>query len=458
MDKKEINLVLKKSEKAFKIYRDISNANRAKFLRVIATEIETLGDALLNTASRETNLPITRLTGERGRTLLQLRLFADLIENGAYAEPIIEKNLRKMLIPLGTVAVFGSSNFPFAYSTAGGDTASALAVGCPVIVKGHPAHIETSRMVADAILKAAAQTKMPDGVFAHIEGDIDVGEYLVKHPVVKAVGFTGSFQGGKALFDLANRRKVPIPVFAEMGSINPVFLFENALIKDAEKIATLLADSITLGVGQFCTNPGLIIGIESSRLTNFITLLKNKLKAKMSGAMLHQGIADSYKKGIEKMFSEKNVELSIFNNDEIPINGFPVLGVVDGSEFLKNKTLHQEVFGPFTLVVICKNKNERDRIIENLEGQLTASLFAEPSDLKNQQKLIQAISQICGRINLNNVPTGVEVTHAMQHGGPFPASTDSRYGAVGQSAVLRWLRPICYQNFSEELLPEALKK
>ncbi len=465
---KDINNILKKSARAFKTYCQKTGKQKAVFLRTIAEEILNLGDELLETASRETHLPIPRLTGERGRTVTQLEIYASQIEEGSWVDAVIDTatpdrlplprvDLRKMNVPIGTVVVFGSSNFPFAYSTAGGDTASALATGCPVVVKGHPAHPETSRMVASAILKAAAKTGMPDGVFAHVEGGIDVGTYLVKHPNVQAVGFTGSLSGGKALFDLANKRKVPIPVFAEMGSINPVFLFENALILRGSKMAEQLADSVTLGVGQFCTNPGLIIGIDSPAMTHFIAELKHKMQPRMSAPMLHQGIANNFQKGLQSIENQHIEQFISFNKDDNPINGAPSMGVTNGDIFLKNKALHQEVFGPFTLVVKCKNKAQMQRIAETLEGQLTASLMAETADLSDNKGLIQAIATKCGRFNLNTVPTGVEVTHAMQHGGPFPATTDSRYGAVGQSAVYRWVRPLCYQNFDDAFLPSALQ-
>ena len=473
---KDINNILKKAEQAFKKYSQKSGKQRAFFLRTIAEEIENLGDNLLETANRETHLPLPRLTGERGRTIGQLRLYAAQIEEGSWVDAIIDTaipnrqplpkvDLRKMLVPMGPVVVFGSSNFPFAYSTAGGDTASALAAGCPVIVKGHPAHPETSRLVAGAILKAAEKTKMPEGVFAHVEGGIEVGTYLVKHPIVKAVGFTGSFSGGKALFDLANKRKVPIPVFAEMGSINPVFLFENALILRGGKIAEQLADSVTLGVGQFCTKPGLIIGIESDALNSFTKELNEKMKPKPAIPMLHQGIANNFRKGLQSIENQlivahpdkSGAEFNVYKNDAKDNSGYPVVGVTNGATFLKNKALHQEIFGPFTLVVKCKNKAEMKRVAEKLEGQLTASLMAETSDLKGNKDLLQAISEKCGRFNLNNVPTGVEVTYAMQHGGPFPSSTDSRYGSVGHSAIFRWVRPLTYQNFEDAFLPDELK-
>jgi 2,5-dioxopentanoate dehydrogenase len=465
---KDINKILKKAEQAFKKYSQKTGKQKAVFLRAIAEEIENLGDVLLQTASRETNLPLPRLTGERGRTVGQLRLYAAQIEEGSWVDAVIDTampdrqplprvDLRKMNVPLGPVVVFGSSNFPFAYSTAGGDTASALASGCPVVVKGHPAHPETSRMVASAILKAVAKTGMPEGVFGHVEGGIEVGTYLVKHPIVKAVGFTGSLSGGRALFDLANKRKVPIPVFAEMGSTNPVFVFENALILRGPKIAEQLADSVTLGVGQFCTKPGFVIGVETAAFNGFVETLQAKMQPKMPTPMLHQGIANNFKKGLQNIENQNISQFSIYNKDETPINGTPSVGVTDGATFLKNKTLHQEVFGPFTLVIKCKNKAQMKQIAEKLEGQLTASLMAETADLAANKDIIQAITTKCGRFNLNNVPTGVEVAEAMQHGGPYPASTDSRYGAVGHSAIYRWVRPLCYQNFDDAFLPNELK-
>ena len=464
----QINAILKESQKAFKTYKNTSGKQKAAFLRAIATEIDALGDQLIQTASRESNLPLGRFMGERGRTTGQLRLFADYLEEGSWVDatidtaqperqPIPKVDLRKMLVPIGPTVVFGASNFPLAFSTAGGDTASALASGCPVVVKAHPAHPETSRLVALAIEKAAHRTKMPKGVFAHIEGGIEVGTALTKHPSVKAVAFTGSFFAGKALFDLANKRKQPIPVFAEMGSINPTFLFENALVLRGESLAAQLADSVTLGVGQFCTNPGLIIGVQSAAFNDFLTQFNEKMQAKSPTPMLHQGIANNFKKGVELVEKQEDVTVSSVPKSQNTLDGNPAVGVVDGAVFLKNKTLHHEVFGPFSLVVKCKDKGEMKRIVEKLEGQLTATLMAEPDDLKQNKGLIADISEKCGRIMTNNVPTGVEVTHAMQHGGPFPSTTDSRFTSVGTSAILRFVRPLCYQNFDDNFLPDTLK-
>jgi 2,5-dioxopentanoate dehydrogenase len=466
---KEINKILSQSSKAFAIYRHFSGKQKAAFLRAIAEEIELLGETLINTASRESNLPTARFMGERGRTTGQLRLFADYIEEGSWVDatidtaiperqPLPKVDIRKMLVPMGTVVGFGASNFPLAFSTAGGDTASALAAGCPVVVKAHPAHLETARLVASAIEKAAKRTKMPVGVFAQIEGGIDVGTYLVKHTAVKAVAFTGSYLGGKALFDVANKRKQPIPVFSEMGSINPVFLFENALVNRNEILATQLADSVTLGVGQFCTNPGLIVGVESAAFDAFLEHFKSKMQAKTTAPMLHQGIANNYKKSLEVVKNQANTQVLSTSESDNLLHGQPSVGVVSGADFLKNKNLHHEVFGPFSLVVKCKNTNELKRIVDKLEGQLTATLMAEPADLKKQTALMDAISEKCGRFVINNVPTGVEVTHAMHHGGGFPSTTDSRFTSVGTSAIVRFVRPLCFQNFSNDLLPDALKE
>lgn len=466
---KDINQLLAQSNNAYKIYRFYSGKQKGDFLRQIAEEIENLGDLLIETANAESHLPVARLTGERGRTTGQLRLFSQLLEEGSWVDAIIDKaipdrqpipkvDLRKMLVPLGTVVVFGASNFPLAFSTAGGDTASALASGCPVVVKGHPSHIETSRLIASAIEKAASKTGMPKGVFTHIEGGVEVGKYLAKHPAVSAVAFTGSFVAGKSLFDLANKRKQPIPVFAEMGSINPVVLFDNALKIRAESLATELADSVALGIGQFCTNPGLILGIESDGLDMFLKGFINKMKLKTAGPMLHEGIARNFEKGVKSIENQAGTVIQTIEKEDNLLYGHPTVGVVSGATFLKNKLLHQEIFGPFSMVVKCKDIKELSSIIKKLDGQLTATLMAESCDLKTNGTLIELISEKCGRLIINNVPTGVEVTHAMQHGGPFPSTTDSRFTSVGTSAIFRFVRPFCFQNFPDNLLPDALKE
>lgn len=465
----EINSIMQQAWQAFHVYRKYSLKQRADFMRTIAAEIEKLGDELLETTGRETNLPEPRLRNERARTLFQLVSYADACEKGNWLEARIDtaipdKNpprpdIRKMLLPIGPVVVFGAANFPFAYSTAGGDTASAFAAGCPVIVKAHPAHPATSELVAKAVLKAVAETNMPDGIFAHVHGvSFEVGKAIIEHPFTKAVGFTGSYSGGRQLFDWANQRKEPIPVFAEMSSINPVFLLPEKLQTDAAAIAKMFAGSITLGVGQFCTNPGLIVGIESDELTEFVWILGQEIKQMQPAAMLHKGIYQNYIGKREQSLSQPGVE-TIAEADTLAEEGQGVatLASATGSAFLGNPLLHQEVFGPYSLLIRCENKDEMLQVAQHLEGQLTATLMATENDIRNNDNLVEAVKNICGRIIMNGVPTGVEVCLSMQHGGPFPATTDSRFGSVGADAIKRFARPVAFQNWPDELLPEELK-
>lgn len=454
---------------AFHVYRKYSLKQRADFMRAVAAEIEKLGDELLETTGRETNLPEPRLRNERARTIFQLVSYADACEKGDWLEARIDtaipdKNppkpdIRKMLVPIGPVVVFGAANFPFAYSTAGGDTASAFAAGCPVIVKAHPAHPATSELVAKAVLKAAAETKMPDGVFAHVHGvSFEVGKALIEHPCTKAVGFTGSNTGGRQLFDWANQRKEAIPVFAEMSSINPVFLLPEKLKTDAPEIAKMYAGSITLGVGQFCTNPGLIVGIESDELTEFVRILGQEISQVQPAAMLHRGIYQNYDSKKERSLNQAGVEtVAEADSEAAEGQGKATLASATGSAFLSNPLLHQEVFGPYSLVIRCESKEEMLQVAQHLEGQLTATLMASENDIRNNDNLVEAVKNICGRIIMNGVPTGVEVCLSMQHGGPFPATTDSRFGSVGADAIKRFARPVAFQNWPDELLPEELK-
>lgn len=465
----EINVVMDKAWNAFHQYRKLSLKQRAEFMRAIAVELEACGDELIHTAMRETNLPEARLRGERARTIFQLNSYATACEDGTWLEARIDTSdqnktppkpdLRKMLVPLGPVVVFGASNFPFAYSTAGGDTACAFAAGCPVIIKAHPAHAETSETVANAISKAAEKCKMPDGIFAHVHGaSIEVGKALVTHPHTKAVGFTGSFLGGKQLFDWGNQRKEPIPVFAEMGSINPVFLLPEKLQQSSTEIAKMYAGPITLGVGQFCTNPGLIIGIESNALQNFITTLGEEIKNVAPAAMLHPGISKLFSENRSKALSQPDVT-TVAESETTPKEncGIPTLASATGEAFLNNPVLHQEVFGPYSIVIRCKDQNEMLEVAKNLEGQLTSTLMATDNDIKSNEEFIEAVKNICGRFILNSVPTGVEVCLSMHHGGPFPATTDSRFTSVGADGIKRFARPICFQNWNNDLLPEELK-
>ncbi|MCH9661421.1 MAG: aldehyde dehydrogenase (NADP(+)) [Bacteroidetes bacterium] len=447
---------------AFKVYRKMPGVKRAAFLLAIAEGIMELGDLLLDTYCMESGLPKGRAEGERGRTVGQLQMFAELIETEDWREPSknsAEANTRKMLIPIGPVAVFGASNFPLAYSTAGGDTASALAAGNPVIVKSHPMHAQTGELVALAIYNAAHKTGMPEGVFSNLNSQgVEVGQQLVLNKYIKAVGFTGSIKGGRALYDLAATREEPIPVFAEMGSINPVVITQKALETRSAEIANTYADSITLGVGQFCTNPGLLLILKSELSSSFVETLGKKLSKKPSFYMLHPNIHAGYQGNKNKMITHEAVtKISEAELSSVPNTAAPALVTVDGAKFLKHDALHQEVFGPFSMVVQCEDEAERIRIIESLEGQLTGTIIAEKSDEAKLAPLFEALQSRVGRVVFNGVPTGVEVCDAMTHGGPYPSSTDSRFTAVGIGAIRRWVRPFSYQNVPKSLLPEILK-
>ena len=465
----EIEEVMQQAWKAFHVYRKCSLKQRAAFMRAIAVELEACGDALIQTAMQETNLPEARLRNERGRTIFQLNQYADACEKGEWLEARIDTaipdkappkpDVRKMLVPLGPVVVFGAANFPFAYSTAGGDTATAFAAGCPVIVKAHPAHAATSELVAKAITKAAADCAMPEGIFTHIHGaSFEVGKALVEHPYTKAVGFTGSLVGGKQLFDWANQRKVPIPVFAEMSSINPVFLMPEKMKTDAVELAKLYAGSITLGAGQFCTNPGLLIGLEGKELTAFTEALGKEIIKITPATMLHTGIFKNYRKKKDEALKQSGVDTVAHSEAKPGLNqGSPTIASATGQAFLNNPTLHQEVFGPYSLIIRCKDMKEMLQVANRLEGQLTATVMATENDIRIHDKIIDAVANICGRFIVNNVPTGVEVCLSMQHGGPYPATTDSRFGSVGADGIKRFARPLAFQNWSNEFLPDELK-
>jgi len=464
-----INETLQKASTAFHQYSKYALKQRAAFMRAIASALQNSGDELIKTAMEETNLPEARLKGEKARTVFQLNSYADACERGDWLAASIDTaapnsnpqkpDIRKTLVPLGPVVVFGASNFPFAFSTAGGDTACAFAAGCPVIVKAHPGHAQTSTAVAALIMQAAVECKMPDGIFAHVYGaSFGVGEALVKHPLTKAVSFTGSYVGGKQLFDWGNQRKEPIPVFAEMGSINPVFLLPEKLKTSPTDLAKTLAASVTLGVGQFCTNPGLIIGIEGDDLQHFIAAMGNEMKNIAPSKMLHPGIATSYAAKRAKALEQENVtviaEAAMPETDHC---GAAIIATVTGETFLSNELLQQEVFGPYTLVVRCRDMAEMTTAAHNLEGQLTCTIMATENELSQQQELIALIKDRCGRMVFNGVPTGVEVCLSMQHGGPFPATTDARFTSVGADGIKRFVRPVAYQNWPDQLLPDELK-
>jgi NADP-dependent aldehyde dehydrogenase len=466
----EIDTAVQLASEAFIQYKNVTDKQKAQFLRVIADEIEALGDALIQTYVTESGLPVGRAQGERGRTIGQLKAFAQLLEEGSWVEatidtakpnrePLPKIDIRKMLFPIGPVAIFGASNFPFAFSTAGGDTASALAAGCPVIVKSHPMHAGTGELVAFAITLAAKKTGMPKGVFSNLNSSgIEVGQQLVLHPNIKAVGFTGSFNGGMALYKLANERPEPIPVFAEMGSVNPVVVLPSALNEKGEDWAKQYATSIMLGAGQFCTNPGLIFGIKSTSLDNFIKTLGTAIAKLDPNCMLHPNIHRNYEKGKETLTMQGGVNVVADYESEVRPNfARQKVVTVNGANFLKNTKLHQEVFGPFSVIVRCEDATELTTILKSMEGQLTGTILGSEEELNKYKNVVEALKGRVGRLIFNGVPTGVEVCPSMQHGGPFPASTDSRFTSVGESAIKRWVRPISFQNWPQEFLPDALK-
>lgn len=466
----EINEAVQLASEAFKKFRMISGKEKATFLNAIADEILALDDALIQVYCSETGLPEGRAKGERGRTVFQLRSFADLVSEGSWVNatidtakpertPLPKEDLRKMLIPLGPVVVFGASNFPLAYSTAGGDTAAALAAGCPVIVKSHPMHAGTGELVSSAIIKAAKKTGMPNGVFSNLNSSgIEVGVALVKHPQIKAVGFTGSIKGGRALLDLAAKREEPIPVFAEMGSINPVIMLPQALKNRQESLAKTYASSITLGTGQFCTNPGLILGIKNENLQLFIQNLGCEIVKIHPSVMLHPNIHHAYEKNKKSLMSQSDIKVVSQYEGELSMHhAQQVITTVEGNTFLENPTLHQEVFGPFSLIVQCEDANQLEKIISQLEGQLTGTIIAEQTEISAYTDIIAALQLRVGRIIYNGVPTGVEVCPSMVHGGPYPSSTDSRFTAVGVDSIKRWVRPFSFQNWPNQQLPEELK-
>tara|TARA_R110002051_G_scaffold262306_2_gene322215 strand:+ start:1874 stop:3457 length:1584 start_codon:yes stop_codon:yes gene_type:complete len=467
---KEIEKAVLLANKAHETFKMVSGIKKAEFLNAIADEILALDTDLIQMYTLESGLPEDRAIGERTRTVGQLRMFANLVADGSWVDATIDTgdpdrkpnakpDLRKMMIPLGPVVVFGASNFPLAYSTAGGDTAAALAAGCPVIVKSHPMHSGTGELVAKAVIKAAEHTGMPNGVFSNLNSSgIEVGVQLVKSPKIKAVGFTGSIKGGRALFDLASKREEPIPVFAEMGSINPVVILPKTAKHDGEYWAKTYASSITLGSGQFCTNPGLLLGIKSKELTTFIQILAKEILKIDPTCMLHPNIYQSFNKNKDTAILQSNVHVAASYTSNVNKNfARQTIITVDGATFLENPILHQEVFGPYSIVVECENTEELGLIVSKLEGQLTGTILATDDDAKKHINIINLLKNRVGRLIFNGVPTGVEVCPAMQHGGPYPASTDSRFTAVGIHSIKRWIRPFTYQDWPDHLLPEELQ-
>lgn len=466
----EVDKAVKLAAKAFTNYRKKTPTEKATFLERIAEEIIALGDELIKRCMAETALPEARLTGERARTTNQLKLFAQVIREGSWIDaridtaltdrqPLPRPDIRQMHIPLGVAGVFGASNFPFAFSVAGGDTASALAAGCTVVVKGHPAHPGTSEMVGNAIIKAAKATGMPEGVFSMVQGTShEVGMAIVNHPMVKAVGFTGSFRGGKALFDEAARREEPIPVYAEMGSTNPVFILPRALKERNDTIADGLSKSVTLGVGQFCTNPGLVLALASQETDNLIKKTGDLIATTAAGTMLTTGIKNAYDSGIQKLLSIPDVSLVAQSKNATNAGNAAAAILQSKSDILnKHPELAEEVFGPSTVCITCDSKSELLETAQNLKGHLTATLHGTPEDLEEYKELVDILENKVGRLLINGYPTGVEVGYAMVHGGPYPATTDARSTSVGTAAIKRFARPVCYQDFPASLLPEALQ-
>ncbi|WKN43334.1 aldehyde dehydrogenase (NADP(+)) [Tunicatimonas pelagia] len=466
----EIDQAVKVAEEAFVVYRKKSDQERADFLDRIGEEIMNLGDTLLERCHQETGLPMGRLQGERGRTVNQLKLFAELLRDGTWVDaridtaipdrqPIPKPDIRQMQIALGPVGVFGASNFPLAFSVAGGDTASALAAGCTIVVKGHPAHPGTSELVGRAIATAVEASGMPAGTFSLVQGQsVEVGMGIVQHPLIKAIGFTGSFRGGKAIFDTANQRDEPIPVYAEMGSINPVFVLPEALKQQRDKIAEGWVGSLTLGVGQFCTNPGVLVTQQSDESAQFLERAKQALSAVTTDAMLTDRISEVYQKSAEQMGQAANVAtVAKSQSSEAATSADGIIFSTSAQNFLAQPDLSEEVFGPSSLHVAAQSKDEMLEVAKNLEGHLTATLHATENDLTEYADLIAILERKVGRLLVNGFPTGVEVCHAMVHGGPYPATTDSRSTSVGTLAIKRFTRPISYQNFPQRGLPDALK-
>ena len=464
----EVDRAVQLAAQVFRSYGRTSPAQRAAFLRAIADELIALGPTLIERAHVETALPIARLEGERARTVGQLRLFADLLDEGSWVEaridrgnatrlPLPKPDLRRMLVPLGPVAVFGASNFPFAFAVPGGDTASALAAGCPVVCKAHPAHPGTSELAARAIDRAAITCDLPRGVFSLVHGwSHEVGLGLVRHPRICAVGFTGSLRGGRAMFDAAAARPEPIPVYAEMGSINPVFLLPSAAAERADALARDLAQSITLGTGQFCTNPGVVVGLRSESLDRVVGVLAERIAASEASVMLYPQLSERYAGAVSRACTQGATLLAQGASDDVH-RATPALLRVDGARFIEQRELRDEMFGPVSVIVAVADMAEMERVAETLEGQLTATIHGTASELRAHSGLVEILQRKVGRLLFNGYPTGVEVGHAMQHGGPYPASTDARSTSVGSAAITRFARPLCYQNFPDETLPDELR-
>lgn len=462
-----VNQAVEAAEEAFTSFSVTSRTQRAAFLRKVADEMDARGDAITAMGVKETGLPEMRLNGERGRTVGQLKLFADHIEKGDYLDrrydealpdrtPLPRPDLRLMQVPTGPVGVFGASNFPLAFSVAGGDTASALAAGCPVVVKGHSAHPGVSEIVAQAIDAAIKACGMHPGVFSLIQGgNRSVGEALVKHPLIRAVGFTGSLGGGRALYDLCAARPDPIPFFGELGSVNPMFLMPHAVANRGADIGAGWAGSLTMGAGQFCTNPGIAVVVDGADADTFTQAAQAALSDVSSQTMLTAGMAEAFASGKDAIAKQKGVKevLAMGCADR---QASPFLYEVSGDDWLANHALGEEVFGPLGLIVRVKDADQMVTIANSLQGQLTATLHIDDADAELGRTLLPILTRKAGRLLANGFPTGVEVSDTMVHGGPYPASTNFGATSVGTMSIRRWLRPVCFQNMPLAILPEDI--
>lgn len=460
------------ADEAYLTYSKLPGKEKARFLRHIAAGLEGIGAEIVERAHKETALPEARLKGELARTVGQLRLFATVVEEGSWVnaridpaeperKPMPRADIRSVLRPLGPIAVFGSSNFPLAFSVAGGDTASALAGGNPVIVKAHSAHPGTSELVGQVVTRSVKECGLPAGVFAVLFGPgAKMGAALVKHPKVKGVGFTGSREAGKSLMDLAAARPEPIPCFMEMASVNPVFVLPEALKTRGTQIAAGLFGSFTLGVGQFCTKPGLVFLPQGAEADALVGELKTHVEKAACQPMLTESIAKSYRSGISERAGKSSVETVVEAGkpgDLLSTYAVPVVLQIKGADLLRDRELAHEVFGPSTLVIRYNDHKELMELVRGLEGQLTATLHGTENDIARSSELLALLERKAGRLVVNGFPTGVEVCHAMVHGGPYPATSDSRATSVGTLAIYRFVRPVCYQDFPQAALPEELK-
>ena len=462
-----VDRAAKAAEEAFWTYGYSSREDRARFLETIADEMEARAEAITAIGTSETGLPEGRLEGERGRTTGQLRLFASHIRAGEYLDrrhdaalpdrqPLARPELRMIQRPIGPVAVFGASNFPLAFSTAGGDTAAALAAGCPVIVKGHSAHPGTGEIVAEAISAAVRSCAMPAGVFSLIQGgNREVGQALVQHPLIKAVGFTGSLAGGRALFDLCAARPEPIPFYGELGSVNPMFLLPEATAARGAEIGKGWTASLTMGAGQFCTNPGIAVVVDGPGADAFVDAARGALAGAAAQVMLTAGIAEAYRAGHKRVAASAGVR-EVLTSVCDQRNATPHLYETTGEAWLANEELGEEVFGPLGLIVRARDADELERIARSIKGQLTCTLHMDPADANLARRLLPVLERKAGRILANGFPTGVEVADSMVHGGPYPASTNFGATSVGTLSIRRFLRPVCYQNLPAEVLPADL--